>query len=177
MTEHRKPCYPPTWDDNRANGNCKWCDEPLPRNKDDSISKVRRWHAECKKIASLLLVGGLYWARFWLEHRDGKICRSCKKSDCGPLELDHVRPLWSVDRDAPDAWKFWTLENLQLLGTPCHKIKTAREAKVRAKGKRIRKKLNGETRPRAKIPSRDFDKPPDGYKHFPESRPLRGRGA
>lgn len=47
-------------------------------------------------------------------------------------QADHIVPLWSVDRDAPDALRFWGPENLQLLCGDCHKAKSAREAKARA---------------------------------------------
>jgi 5-methylcytosine-specific restriction protein A len=45
---------------------------------------------------------------------------------------DHVIPLWSVDRTAPDAFSYWTLANLQTLCAPCHKAKTKAEAAERA---------------------------------------------
>ncbi len=47
-------------------------------------------------------------------------------------EADHVVPLWSVDRDAPDAFRYWSLSNIQTLCVRCHKAKTKREAAARA---------------------------------------------
>lgn len=49
-------------------------------------------------------------------------------------EIDHVVPLWSVDRTLP--WErliqFWRLGNLSALCKACHRAKTAREAQQRA---------------------------------------------
>ena len=169
MTAHRRPCFPPTWDDGRADGNCKWCNEPLPRNKDGSVSKLRRWHPECIETAGPILMGGQTFARRRLIKRDGRICADCQDPECGngDLEVDHIVPLWSVDRTRDDAWKFWLLGNLQLLGRACHKAKSAIEAKQRAKEKRLRgETCNG---PKAKIQSRPFPK----SQRKLASRPLR----
>lgn len=54
-----------------------------------------------------------------------------------PWDADHVVPLWAVNRDEPDAFKYWTLDNLQTLCDPCHKKKTKKEAADRAKMKRL----------------------------------------
>lgn len=173
MTAHRQPCFPPSYDANRQNGNCKWCNEPLPRKKDGGISRSWFWHGPCGDAHALMTDLGLH--RRALLERDGDLCADCGLPACGPLEIDHVVPLWSVDRQAPEAAKYWTVENLQLLGQPCHKKKSALEAKQRAKEKRIRKRLNGERRERPKIQSQPFWKPP-GFVHKIQSRPLRGRG-
>lgn len=151
----RQPCFPPTYDADRCDGNCKWCNNPLPRNKDGKISKLRRWHAGCREISWPFFWGGrvVYWE---LAQRNGEICAACKQPECRPLEVDHIVALWMVDRDDPDAWKFWLIANLQLLCERCHKAKSAREAKMRAKEKRLRgESCNG---PKRKIPSRLFSK-------------------
>ena len=174
MTSSRRPCYPPTWDDNRTDGNCKWCNEPLPRNKDGSVSKVRRWHAVCKEIAWPVIFGSTNMLPR-LARVHGYECVDCGDDTLGMLEVDHDTPLWSVDRAAADAWKYWTAENLVLRCSPCHKTKSAREAKQRAKEKRLNG-TTGQNKRKAKIPSRGFPKPPPGYKHKIPSRPLRGKG-
>ena len=54
-----------------------------------------------------------------------------------PWEADHTVPLWKVDRSAPDAFRYWTLANLQTLCEACHKAKTKREAAERAQIRRV----------------------------------------
>lgn len=56
----------------------------------------------------------------------------------GPWEVDHIYPLWLVDRGAPDALKYWMLVNLQTLCPPCHKLKSAEEAHSRKKIRKAR---------------------------------------
>ncbi|HYD97964.1 MAG TPA: hypothetical protein VEH84_01150 [Alphaproteobacteria bacterium] len=53
-----------------------------------------------------------------------------------PWHADHVVPLFSVDPAAPDALRYWTLENLQTLCETCHKAKCAAEAAGRAGARR-----------------------------------------
>lgn len=100
----------------------------------------------------------------WRDEADGPYCR-LRREKLVDWQGDHVVPLWSVDRDAEDAMRYWGLENLQTLCTPCHLDKTAAEAAQRAKELRLRQKAAGTvTRRKKKIPSRPFGK----------SRPPRG---
>ncbi len=87
--------------------------------------------------------------------------------DLGDWHVDHARALHTVDRDDPDAWKYWTLENLRTRCPECHKAKTAQEAKDRGKVRR----LNGQTKrkPKQKIPQRANPWPAKG------ARKLQGR--
>lgn len=167
----RTPCLPPTADFNRTDGNCRWCNDPLPRNKDGSISRARFWHRGCKVIARPVLIGTTNMLH-WLAQERGWRCVDCgDERPTTTLEVDHERPLWSVDRTDPEAWRFWMAENLALRCVDCHKVKTKREAKARAKCKR----LNGTTKgPRfkQKIPSRGFQKPPPGHQYRWPSRKV-----
>ncbi len=90
--------------------------------------------------------------------------------DLGQWEADHVYPLWLVDRDEPDAWKKWTLDNLVTRCLSCHQEKTSKESGQRAKVKRlngtVKKKRRG-----PKIPQRVNPWPPKG------SRKLGGKRA
>lgn len=75
-------------------------------------------------------------------------------------EADHVVPLWSVDREARDAFRFWTIDNAQTLCLQCHRAKSAREAQQRAKERRIRERtrtpMGGKRRPKRRRPSIPF---------------------
>lgn len=56
------------------------------------------------------------------------------------IEVDHRIPLWWVKRNAVhftwlQSFAFWGLDNLQALSARGHKIKTAREAKLRGRPK------------------------------------------
>lgn len=52
------------------------------------------------------------------------------------LELEHVRPLWSLTDDERQQLRWWLPYNLQLLCEPCHRAKTSHEAGVRAAWRR-----------------------------------------
>lgn len=99
--------------------------------------------------------------------RDGHACRICSCTE-GPFEIDHHLPIWLGGSDDD--------ENLRTLCLNCHKGETKAGTKARAKGNRIRAKLNGKRRAKHKIQSRDFPKPPPGYKPNWPKRKLRGRG-
>jgi hypothetical protein len=49
-----------------------------------------------------------------------------------PLEVEHVRPLWSLTPEERRDLSWWGLPNLQLLCQPCHRAKTRHEAGWRA---------------------------------------------
>lgn len=52
------------------------------------------------------------------------------------LDVDHVRPLWSLDEHERTQPRWWLPFNLQLLCSPCHKRKTKHEAALRAQLRR-----------------------------------------
>lgn len=56
--------------------------------------------------------------------------------ECGALtyrvDVDHVRPLWSLTDQERTELRWWLPFNLQLLCHDCHKAKTKREAAQRA---------------------------------------------
>lgn len=60
----------------------------------------------------------------------GQICWGCRARN-RPLELEHVRPLWSLTPAERLELKWWLPFNLQLLCRECHRAKTAREARER----------------------------------------------
>ena len=77
-------------------------------------------------------------------------------------------PLHLVDRSQPDAWKYWTLDNLVTRCPGCHQEKTNKEAGSRAKIKR----LNGTVKKKRRGP-----KIPQRANPWPKGRKLRGRNS
>jgi len=70
-----------------------------------------------------------------LYSQQGGLCGCGCGADLGTnprlIEVDHVTALWRGGED--------TFDNLQLLTKPCHRAKTNREARERAKGKRLQR--------------------------------------
>ena len=52
------------------------------------------------------------------------------------IQVDHVRPLWSLTAEERTDLKWWGPQNLQILCTPCHAAKTRKEAAERARSRR-----------------------------------------
>lgn len=65
-------------------------------------------------------------------YQTGEYCRVWPVRD-DRWDADHIRPLWSAPADMTlaDRGLWFGLENLQTLCRPCHKSKSAREAKER----------------------------------------------
>ena len=109
--------------------------------------------------------------------------------DLGNWHVDHAMPLHLVDRSQPDAWQYWTLENLRTRCPECHKAKTAQEAKDRGKVRRIKAKAAAECpechkyagkcpachrrrpKPKRKIPQR-ANPWPKGKRQWPKGRKV-----
>lgn len=85
--------------------------------------------------------------RLWMALTDGPMMRGILVAETGwfcwscgepatSLEVDHVRPLWSLTEEMRAELRWWMPSNLQLLCSTCHKAKTAHEAGVRARVRR-----------------------------------------
>lgn len=126
-TGHRKP---PVELLPAKKGRCRLCGAPT-RSKHASWHDgkgepqcVRDWH---------IAQGNHSWARQSLITRNGgEHCAICNRanSKANPLEVDHIVPLYC----APREWKYWTLENLQLICHHCHSRKSAIEQRERQRG-------------------------------------------
>lgn len=67
----------------------------------------------------------------WSELRkQADCCWQCRARGRA-LEVEHVRPLWSLTPSERLELKWWLPFNLQLLCRDCHRAKTAREARER----------------------------------------------
>ena len=151
MAQHRRPAIPFS---DAPRGVCRWCGDAIliedgPDRGERNLR--RRWHPAC--LAA--------WeqsdpreARRRVRRRDRGICASCGldtiaerrrlrgRGSAARLrelgfkvrkslwELDHIVPL--IDGGTHD------MANLQTLCTPCHKLKTAREAEERRERERER---------------------------------------
>ena len=166
-SDHRKPPLHPGMP-----GRCRWCGEPTPpRARKDGTPHATQpqWHKECvREYHRAINTAGQVKA---LIKRDGRKCQACgcEQSNWG-FEVDHIRPLWqSAGLELKERRAFFVLENLQLLCAPCHKEKSAREAKQRAKEARLRGETGQDRKWKRKIRSRN--EWPQGRKI--QSRPLR----
>lgn len=72
----------------KVHGNCRWCGKGLPRNKDGSIHKTRRW---CSAKCSDTFTRNHYWA--WA--RKAALRRDKNRCTCGStlkLQVHHIVP-------------------------------------------------------------------------------------
>ena len=109
---HREPPFPPSFNAKRQDGICCWCGEQI-------VNEPRRrwWHARCSN--EYLVISSNASALDALIERDGNRCAICGRNDLR-LEVDHIVALQSAPREL----RFWTLANLQLLCSVCHRLKT-----------------------------------------------------
>jgi 5-methylcytosine-specific restriction protein A len=146
MTAHRRPTI--RFSD-APRGACRWCGEPILHESGDTLGEVnrrRRWHPACVDAYD---ESDPRLARQRVRKRDRGRCAVCRidtnkvrrevrgrgrakklralgyKARGSLWELDHVVPL--IDGGSHED------SNLQTLCTPCHKKKTAEEAKQRSR--------------------------------------------
>lgn len=105
-----------------ASGTCTLCSGPV-------TGRRRTWCSDrCVELWRLATTRPVQVAHLRAVY-DG--CWSCGRQG-GPVEVDHVRPLWSLTTVERYELRWWLPGNLQLLCPECHKGKTAREARDRA---------------------------------------------
>jgi len=144
-------------------GTCRWCGEPIlygPGPKEGTVDRRRRWHPACvaaynasdprevrrrlrRRDRGRCAACGLDTVALRRELRGRGMTRALRKRGFVPRrslwEVDHVVPL--VDGGSHD------LDNLQTLCTPCHRAKTAEEARARAERLRAAATATGESTP------------------------------
>jgi 5-methylcytosine-specific restriction endonuclease McrA len=149
MSAHRRPEIPFS---DAPRGTCRWCGEQIDYERGPrrgTIDRRRRWHPACVDAYN---ASDPREARRLVRRRDRGICADCGldtyalgrrhrgrgstrklralgfKPRKSLWELDHIVPL--IDGGGHD------LTNLQTLCTPCHKRKTAVEARARRDARR-----------------------------------------
>ncbi len=146
MSEHRRPTI--AFSD-APRGRCRWCGEEILHRsgaQKGEVNRRRRWHERCVEIYNR---SDPREARRLVRKRDRCICAEChldtralKRELRGRGSAQRLRErgfvprrsLWELDHIVPliDGGGH-EIENLQTLCTPCHKQKTTREARERAK--------------------------------------------
>jgi len=117
----------PEW---KGRGFCKWCNGQITK----ADGRALYWHPGC--IQQYLLHSRAEDQFRFLRRRDGQTCAAPDCESPG-FEVDHRTPLWSVwDLPPDERRRFYGPDNLQLLCGPCHKAKSAREARERADRRR-----------------------------------------
>jgi hypothetical protein len=152
--EMRRPAKP---NPDAPMGTCRWCLE-LVLDDDGNVQKRRRWHqvAAGHDTDCLDEYLALCDPRAFLWKRDRGVCAECgidteaererfdtETADLNGLERWRAQQdgeytlTWEGDHRHPliDGGEH-VKENLQTLCTPCHKAKTAREARARARRSR-----------------------------------------
>lgn len=113
---------PPKWPGAKVPGRCNLCLAPVPKGRQTWCSQT------CVDIWFLATTPNVQAAHLRLTYE------GC--FECGVLtrqtEVDHIKPLWSLEPHERRELKWWLPFNLQLLCDECHKAKTKREAAVRA---------------------------------------------
>jgi len=145
VSAHRRPAIPHS---DAPRGTCRWCGEHIfyaKGPKQGELDRRRRWHPDCVEVYN---ASDPREARRVVRKRDRGVCADCgidtyvvrrevrgKGRTRKLRERGYVprRSLWELDHIVPliDGGSH-ALENLQTLCTPCHKQKTAREARERA---------------------------------------------
>ena len=113
--------------DGKPHRPCPMCGDVLPTGRG-------WWHPACVELWRYAAFPGT--ALGLLLELHGRVCWGCgaKRTEehAAPfLELEHVRPLWSLNAEERRELKWWMPFNLQLLCRACHRAKTARETRER----------------------------------------------
>jgi 5-methylcytosine-specific restriction endonuclease McrA len=86
------------------------------------------WHKECAEMWNLSTNPRWQLRELWANV--GTKCWACLVGH--GIDVDHIKPLWSLTAQERKELKWWLPFNLQVLCRECHAIKTKREAGERA---------------------------------------------
>lgn len=135
MSAHRKAPLPESMKRFTPKGQCRWCDKPIadPNGKPTK----QNWHREC--VTAFKLIHWPAVTRREVFERDRGVCARCRRDLVAERisrhpelsekmakgytlhagrdwQHDHIRPLVEANGDI----RFWQLDNIQTLCTPCH---------------------------------------------------------
>lgn len=127
MSTTRKPPKPPHYH-TCGNGSCRYCGEVI-LNRVGKINYRASWHQSCVRKYRLIHFPRVTRRAVW--NRDKGKCYLCG-TVVVDWELEHIQPLF----EAEGRIEYWEMPNLATACKPCHKAKTASEAKRRAEKRR-----------------------------------------
>lgn len=122
-------------------GLCRGCETPLKRNRDGTVSKVRRWcSTDCAREVSRNHSWGdaRYWAVYLNSgkrslHPPGP-CAHCKQPIKGTPEVNHIAPRYGKGYGT-GCWNHQS--NLEVLCHDCHVAVTRKQRAARDRGGQI----------------------------------------
>ena len=134
--DFRKPPKPESYWTN-VKGQCRWCSNMIV-NDDGTINERKSWHEEC--ATEYMIIYHSREQRAQLRKRDKGVCNHCGKYS-HKWDVDHIKPLVEqrgVKEEDLD-WSYYSLDNLQTLCKPCHRLKTNSEVMLRSNVKKKKK--------------------------------------
>jgi 5-methylcytosine-specific restriction endonuclease McrA len=134
--DFRKPPKPDSYY-TKIKGKCRWCGNMIV-NEDGTINERKSWHKEC--ATEYMIIYHSREQRAQLRKRDKGVCNHCGKFAM-KWDVDHIKPLVEqkgVKEEDLD-WSYYSLDNLQTLCKPCHRLKTNSEVILKSNVKKKRK--------------------------------------
>lgn len=121
----RKPPKPETYY-SAGYGSCRWCGDPILQ-ANGLINLRANWHKSCVEKYRFIYFPKDTRRAVWA--RDAGKCYMCGEIFTkDQWEVEHIKPLY----EAQGRMEYWELHNLGTACRPCHKKKTADEARHRA---------------------------------------------
>ena len=134
--DFRKPPKPDSYY-TKIKGQCRWCSSMIV-NEDGTINERKSWHKEC--ATEYMIIYHSREQRAQLRKRDKGVCNHCGKFAM-KWDVDHIKPLVEQKgvKEKDLDWSYYSLDNLQTLCKPCHRLKTNSEVILKSNVKKKRK--------------------------------------
>ena len=134
--DFRKPPEPDSYY-TKIKGQCRWCSSMIV-NEDGTINERKSWHKEC--ATEYMIIYHSREQRAQLRKRDKGVCNHCGKFAM-KWDVDHIKPLVEQKgvKEKDLDWSYYSLDNLQTLCKPCHRLKTNSEVILKSNVKKKRK--------------------------------------